>query len=213
MVATARSERLRPLLWVVPIVAVLVIFPPVRVRSLHASAVVQPARVSPQGFAATFWQQSLASSLGSAVDATELWRALREDPARAAQKFGRTSGIGARPVFLVRGNATVTKIDERGVWLDLGQPVDGATVLLSGPIFGNQVRDATGLIRIEDFDSFDFNAISAELNHLVETRVQPDLRKRASVGAHVTFAGAARLDDASEERAILKIVPIEVTWP
>jgi len=213
MGAPARSERVRVLLWLIPVLAALLIFPPVRIRSTSVPAVTQPARVSPQSFAATFWEQSLTPNLGSAVDALELWRALEADPTGAGTKFGRTSGIGARPVFLVRGTATVAKIDERGVWLDLGQHVAGTTVLLTGPIFGNQLRDATGRIRIEDFDSFDFNAISAELNKLVETRVQPELRKRAKVGARVTFTGAASVDDASEDRAILKIVPITVTWP
>jgi hypothetical protein len=33
------------------------------------------------------------------------------------------------------------------------------------------------------------------------------------VGARVAFFGAAEIDDASAEHAILKIVPISVTWP
>lgn len=215
MVVPARIERARArsLLWLVPVAALLAIFPPVRIRVVEPARVAQRDHGSPQSFAAKFWQQSLPKALPSAVDATELWRAVDTDPASAAKRFGHQVGIGARPVYLVSGRATVDKIDERGVWLELGDSPRGDTLLLTGPIFGNQLRDATGLIAIQDFSSFDFNAISTALNALVEQRVLPELRKRAAVGSHVSFVGAGEFDDASGERLILKIVPVRLTWP
>lgn len=214
MTPMRRIERagLRRVLWLIPVLAVLVIFPPVHVRSTRASAVAQPARISPQTFAETFWEKTLPGQESVALDAIELWRAAEDDP-KSLSKLGHTSGIGARPVFLVRGTATIASVDERGIALDLGKRPAGATMLLTGPIFGNQLRDSTGLIRVEDFDSFDFNTISTELNRLVEARVQPDLRQRATIGARIAFFGAAEIDDASADHAILKIVPISVTWP
>lgn len=196
-------------MWLVPVLAVLLVFPPVHFRSTRVSETASTQHVSPQAFAKEFWEKTLPAQQSSAIEATELWRV---DPKEAA-KLGHTSSIGGRPMFLVRGTGTIRSIDERGITLDLGTQTPGTTLLLTGPIFGNQLRDSTGLIRLQDFDSFDFNAISAELNRLVESRVQPGLRERAAVGARVAFFGAGEIDDASAEHAILKIVPIEVSAP
>ena len=231
MVAPAATERVwrRKLVWLVPVLTVLLIFPPVHIRSEKKPSIAgrpgartgasnQPPSIargttSPQSFAVTFWEQSLPRSFSKAVDAVELLRALEQDPTRAAKTFGRESGIGARPLFLVSGRAAVARVDDRGVWLDLGTKTSSHVLLLTGPVFGNQLRDVTGLIRIQDFSSFDFNAISTELNRLVETRVQAQLRKRATVGTGLTFVGAGEMDDASSDRTVLEIVPIRVTWP
>ena len=49
--------------------------------------------------------------------------------------------------------------------------------LQTGLVFGDAIRDGTGLLNASDYpNSQDFNDISAALNHLVETRVLPDLR-------------------------------------
>lgn len=216
MVAPSRTDRsrLRPLLWLAAVVVALVIFPPVRFRPIESPNPGHAATAeSPQRFALSFWEQTLTRREPSAVELADLWSALGQDPSVAMEKYGQRASVGARPVFLVRGEATVTSIDERGVWISLARKVEGNTVLLNGPVFGNQVRDATGLINIADFDSFEFNAISAELNRLVETNVQPELRRLAVVGAHLELFGAAEVDDASSERLILKIVPIRVSSP
>ena len=214
MSALRRTEgaRFGRFLWLAAVLAVLVAFPPVHFRSTRVADSAGPARVSPRAFAEAFWEKTLPGRRSGAIEATELWRIVEQDP-KGASKLGHTSSIGGRPVFLVRGTATVAKLGEQGVVLDLGTHTTGATLLVSGPIFGNQLRDSTGVIRLQDFDSFDFNAISAELNRLAEERVLPDLRKRAVIGARVVFFGAAEIDDASAEHVILRIVPIAVGWP
>ena len=44
-------------------------------------------------------------------------------------------------------------------------------------IFGNAVRDATGLININEFkNTMDFNNVSAELNRIIREKVLPQFK-------------------------------------
>jgi predicted lipoprotein len=83
-------------------------------------------------------------------------------------------------------------------------------VLLAGLVFGNTVRDGTGLLNVNDYpNSQDFNDISAELNKIIETRVLPKLREGVKVGAAVRFVGCAEVADESTDLRPLKLVPIQ----
>ena len=81
--------------------------------------------------------------------------------------------------------------------------------LQTGLLFGNAIRDGTGLLNVSDYpNSQDFNAISEALNRLVETRVQPKLREAAKVGAMIRFVGCAEVGDESTDLKPLKVVPV-----
>ena len=76
-------------------------------------------------------------------------------------------------------------------------------------LFGNAIRDGTGLLNVNDYpNSQDFNAISEALNHFVETRVQPQLREIAKVGATIRFVGCAEVNDESTDLKPLRVVPV-----
>jgi len=82
--------------------------------------------------------------------------------------------------------------------------------LQTGLIFGNALRDGTGLLNANDYpNSQDFNDISAALNHIVEMRILPKLREQAKVGAKISFVGCAEVDDASTDLKLLKVIPIQ----
>jgi predicted lipoprotein len=80
----------------------------------------------------------------------------------------------------------------------------------TGLIFGDALRDGTGLLNPSDFsNSQNFNDISAALDHIAESRVIPALRKQAKVGATIFFAGCAEVDDESTDLKPLKVIPIQ----
>jgi predicted lipoprotein len=86
-------------------------------------------------------------------------------------------------------------------------------VLPTGLLFGNAVRDATGLLDVSDYpNSQDFNGISQALNHIIETRVLPTLRERAEVGATVRFVGCTEIADESTDLKPLRVVPIQIEF-
>jgi predicted lipoprotein len=202
------------LLGVLAAAVLLIVFPPFHIRPLKqggATPVATPGAVDVPRVAEQFWTGKLLAAAMEPVDVRTLMMALDADPAMAMEQYGHRAGIGGNAVFFVEGAGVVQKIDASGVWLgvDVTKPLQA--VLITGPIFGNALRDSTGLLSLSDFNSFDFNALGAELNRLAEARVQPQLRKDASVGSPLSFLAAGELDDASGDRPILKLVPIRVT--
>jgi predicted lipoprotein len=143
------------------------------------------------------------------VDAVVLAAALRRDPVEAARLHARAIGLGTAYYF-VRGAGRVAAVERNRVVLEL-EGGDGATVALeTGPVFGNTVRDGPALLNVNDFSSLaDFNALSAELNRLVEERVLPDLRRQAAVGTRIEFAGCAEADAPGSAGGLrLTLVPV-----
>jgi predicted lipoprotein len=211
------NERRAPLgllAWIAVAVIVLVVFPPFHIRPLQPAGIAPtapPGALDVPRFAEQFWTEKLASPAAQPVDARVLVAALRENPAEAANKYGHRAGIGGKAFFYVSGEGQVSAVDRTGVRLNALAPGSTQLVLITGPIFGNALRDATGLLDIKDFNSFDFNALSAELNRLAESRAQPALRRGLTVGSTISFIAAGEFDDASGEEPVLKLVPIRVT--
>jgi predicted lipoprotein len=152
------------------------------------------AAFDPVAFAAKFWTEPLATAAARAPAATVLLADLSRDAAAAAKTHAHRVGLGSAAYYFVRGTGRITAV-ERGRLL---VEIDGATVALrTGPVFGNVVRDGCGLLDVNQVPGLtEFNALSAELNRLVEEKVQPTL-KNAVVGATVTFAGCAEAPETA----------------
>jgi predicted lipoprotein len=206
-------EWLGPLLWIVGIVALLAIFPPFHIQPLGVAEAKRRAglagAIDVSKLAEQFWTAKLVTPGIVPIDAATLVMAVIENPSATAQKYGRRAGIGGKTYFLVSGKGRISCVDRIGVWVSFGG-VDGSRlVLLTGPIFGNALRDATGLLDINDYNSFDFNALSAELNRLAEVRGEAALRSGA-VGATISFIAAGQIDEASGTVPVLRLAPIRV---
>jgi len=160
-------------------------------------------------FAEKFWREKLQPTRVRAVDAAVLVAAIRRSPATAAKALATTVGLGGTAYYYVRGEGRVVARDRDGVLLALDGDSAPVIAIQTGPIFGNAVRDGTGLLNMNDFPSLaDFNALAAELNRLVESRVLPGLRAQAAVGARVAFAGCAEATDPMPGRPLVSLVPV-----
>lgn len=201
-------------LWVAAILLVCAVFPPFHIRRIDTD----PAQAARESFnaesaAATFWVERLIPALDAATDADIFVKASSSDAAAAARQYGRRTGLGGPDLYFLRGEAKVSAVDRKEVWLATAPTTSVPMVLLTGPIFGNALRDCTGLLDLKDYSSFDFNALSSELNRLAETRVQPVLRERAVIGATVQFVGCAEDGGMSDGSRVLRVVPIKVEFP
>jgi predicted lipoprotein len=200
--------RFKHVAWLLALVSLWLVAPPFHVRRLDADGTsgqtAQRAALDPAAYARRFWSETLLPSSNQAVDAATLLAVLRSDREAAAQRYGTSTGLGGPAFYLVRGDGRVTGVDRKGVRVEL--PSSDTVLLIAGPLFGNALRDATGRIDIGQFSSFEFNALSAELNRIAETRVQPILRERAQPAARLRFTGCAEYTEAGE----LKIIVIEV---
>ena len=162
-------------------------------------------------FAESFWMNQLPGSLEKAVKSDVLLAAIQSDVALAKRKFGRTVGLSEGYFYFISGSGRVTAASNEDVSLAM---VEGKTnveiSLQTGLIFGNALRDGTGLLNAGDYpNSQDFNDISTALNQIVETRVLPKLRQEAKVGARLCFIGCAEISDEASDLKPLKVIPIQ----
>ena len=190
------------------------IFPPFRIVSLsQARAARQQAAFNPAEYARVFWTNRLLPSLDRATDAATLIAALQQDSATAAHRHGRFVGLGGSAFYFLRGAGTVVSVERRGVGIALRADAPAEVFLQTGLLFGNALRDATGLLNVSAFpNSQDFNDLSTELNRRVETGVIPDLKTSAAPGRRVHFIGCAEVEADADDVIPLKVVPIRVQF-
>lgn len=164
--------------------------------------------------ARAFWDQKLLPAAPRAIPVAELLSVLAQDSAAARKRFGRALGLSSTTCFFVGGSGRIVSVDNESISVALEDVPAGTGVRLStGLLFVNTVRDATGLLDVSEFpNSQDFNAISAELNHLIETQVLPALRQHAAVGRTIRFAGCTELEEGPVPK-VLEVIPVQVEWP
>ena len=76
-------------------------------------------------------------------------------------------------------------------------------------VFGNAIRDASGLIDINEFNNtMDFNNVSAEINKIIRTEVLPPFKSTAKKGDMVQFVGAIELNQEHPDLENIEIIPV-----
>jgi predicted lipoprotein len=172
---------------------------PGRIASTQAVAV----------FAEKFWTERLLVSRDRASDAAVVAAAIVKDPASAVKTYGHEAGIGGMAYYYLKGVGRVVEVERNRLRLALEGSGSPEIELQTGNIFGNAVRDGTGLITINDLPSLqDYNTLAAELDQRVETRILPVLRKLTGPGARVEFVGCAEAREPIAGQPDLSLVPI-----
>lgn len=191
-------------------VGLLVVYPPFHVVSRSAPpTAAAPATFDPVAFADRFWASQLQPAASRAPDVAPLLAELQRDPAAARRNHARQVGLGSAAYYFIQGSGRVTAVERNRLLLDVnGSPV----ALRTGPVFGNTVRDGCALLEVNQAPGLaEFNALSAELNKLVEERVQPTLKSGVAVGALVTFAGTAEAPETlpATGAPLLTVIPLQ----
>lgn len=185
-------------------------FPLLRVTSLSAQRHAEEAAIDPAAFALDYWENKLARAADQAAPAAEVAADLLEDADAAKEKYGRTLGVSRSFFLFVRGQGEVSDVTARGVVLQVAEGPAGLIELSRGALFDTALRDAPGILLVEDFaDMRDFNALPAELNKLCEERCGPKLAA-LKPGDSVRFVGCARIASASRYKPPLKLSPVVV---
>jgi predicted lipoprotein len=190
------------------------LFPPFRIVPLkQAQAAKEQAAFDAAEYAATFWTNRLLASLDRATDAATLIAVLKQDSATAAQRYGRRVGLGSSTFYFVQGTGMVVSAERRGVGISLRTNAPAEVLFHTGLLFGNALRDATGLLDVSAFpNSQDFNDLSTELNRIVETGILPSLKTNAATGRRLRFVGCAEVEADAVNVIPLKVVPIKVEF-
>jgi|SRR6516164_451742 predicted lipoprotein len=190
------------------------LFPPFHIVRLGSEHTKPATNFNPAEFATNFWHAKLLPACDKAPQLKELLQLLNHDPAAARQQFGHSPGLSSTTLFLVQGTGHVTALEKEEIRVEAqGSGSNVQVALLTGLVFGNAVRDASGLLDGSAFaNSQDFNDISTELNSIVEKRVVPDLRGHAAPRKAIRFAGCIELEEGSLPK-VWQLTPIKVEWP
>jgi predicted lipoprotein len=159
-------------------------------------------------YANNFYQEKILKSTDKATAINELTDKLKANPDETFKQYAHSLGIGNIRYFLVKAMGKITKINENTLDFD----VDGKSYSIATEfIFGNAVRDASGIITMTTFENtMDFNNVSAELNEIIRNKVVPDLKKKATLGRQISLFGAIELNQKHLKLNEIEIIPILV---
>lgn len=205
-------RAVRWLIGIAVVIGICCVFPLFHVVPLKAAkAEKAAAEFNPAQFAETFWTNQLVPSLSKTMKADALLAAIQSDPAAAKKKFSRHIGLSETYFYFLSGTGRVVSVSDDEISLAITPGSTNAEISIQcGLIFGDAIRDGTGLLNESAYaNSQDFNGISAALDHIVETQVLPGLRQQAKVGATISFAGCAEVDDETMDLKPLKVIPIQ----
>lgn len=144
-----------------------------------------------------------------AVKLSQLLASVQSNPDSAFKTYGNRLGIGNSAYFMVRSEGKVLEKQESGIKM----LADDNTVLNVDTkyIFGNAIRDASGMVKLTDFKTnTDFNKVSEALNTLIRETAIPNHLKDITVGDKINVTGAIKLSKTLDKSTALSILPVNI---
>jgi predicted lipoprotein len=163
-------------------------------------------------YARKFWDE-LNKKLDQAVDAKHFLELFRLAPDIAIERYStRTRHVSSTHFFLLQGEGKIVSIGQEGVLICLTEAKVNTEILITTDlIFGNAVRNASGLVDSDDFpDSMDYNKVSEEINNIVMNEVIPSFHDKVKEGLKVHFVGAAEVFESDPQISPLRVIPIKL---
>ncbi|MEQ8879181.1 MAG: DUF2291 domain-containing protein [Cyclobacteriaceae bacterium] len=161
-----------------------------------------------ESFVDDLWGRQLQFAYDTAIELSTLINQLKEKPQYMFDQYGLSLGIGNIAYFKTTGIGIVQKINENNVLVRIGEHL---IEIETEFIFGNAIRDASGLIKINDFDkTSDFNGISEAINRKVREEVIPNFRQKVKEGDRIQFHGALELNKAHLHLDLPEIIPVSI---
>lgn len=156
-------------------------------------------------FAKTFLANQLTPKLGTAPTIDSLIALLSTDKDKAFDTYSHATAIGNVRYFLVKGNGTITAINEN----DMTVQTDKENITMATEfIYGNALRDASGLFDITAFtNTADINNVSSELNKIIRNDVAAPFKAKAKVGDKIQFSGAIELNKERMNLKNIEVIP------
>jgi hypothetical protein len=160
-------------------------------------------------YANNYFYTQLPPVVAKAPDIDKLITLLKTDTAATFKTYGHALAIGTTRYFLVQGKGTIANIDDNGVWLSTSA---GNSVLLATEyVYGNALRDASGLVDINKFSStMDLNNIAAEIDKIVRSKILPPVKSELKKGKTIQFTGAVGLNQAHLQMGDIEITPVSL---
>ena len=205
---------MKALKYIIAIVLILVTaYNSVYFKKLDEVKASQTAKeFNPATYAQTFWNNKLLPNLNKAIELMQLTTLLSTDTAKTFETYSHALGIGNLRYFLVKGKGQIISVNEDDISVLLQTDTTKQTITIATEyVFGNAVRDATGLIDINEFsNTMDFNNVSAELNKIIREKVLPPIKSIAKKDNTIEFVGAIELNKEHLNLSQIEIIPVEI---
>ena len=158
------------------------------------------------------WDEKFPARSDSAIALTTLLRAIETNQPAAFSKYSNAMAIGNYRYSLVKVSGTVTVINEDDLILQVSHADSLMEVKLATEfIYGNAIRDASGLLDIKDFtNTTDLNNISEELNKTVRNTVLPSFKKQVKKGDKIEVTGAVEINQEHTRLNELELIPVQI---
>lgn len=142
-----------------------------------------------------------------AVDLDELLLQIQTNVDSAFKTHGNRLGIGNSAFFMVKSHGKVSKIENGKITIALHK--GNSANLETKYIFGNAIRDASGLVKLTDFKTnAEFNKVSEALNTIIREKALPKVVLKIKLADEISFIGALKL--SRKESPELNILPVQV---
>ncbi len=165
-----------------------------------------------QHYADSLWAGPLQASGQSAMALDTLLQLLYHDEANTFETYGNAIGIGNVRYFMVRVSGKVVAVNEDFIEVSPLTGEDKRPVFVDLEfIFGNAVRDASGLVDINSFENtMDFNEVSGAINRIIRDQVVPEVKAQAKVDGNISLIVALELNRQYLNIDTLRTVPVGV---
>jgi len=190
----------------------LVAYKSVYVKKLSDMKVTTDEKFDAVAFSKKLWDEKLPAKINNAVELATFIKAAQANPADAFSKYSNALGIGNYRYALIKIEGLVAVINEDDIMLQVKMGDSLMTVKLATEfIYGNAIRDASGLVDVKDFpNTMDLNNISEELNKMVRKIVLPLFKVAVKKGDKLIVTGAIELHKEHIKWSELEIIPVQI---
>lgn len=145
-----------------------------------------------------------------AIEFSKLLTEIQNAPEGAFEKYGNRLGIGNSAYFMVKCKGKITEITSEGIKLTTENAKNIS--INTRYIFGNALRDASGLVKLTDFKTnTEFNQVSESLNSLIRTKIIPPIVSQLETGNNIEVIGAIKLSKKNLNDPFISITPAKIT--
>ena len=194
------------------IVVALLAYKSVYFKKLSALETTAIGEFDATVFSRKLWDERMPAKIDSAMILSLLIRSIDKDGETAIDKHTNALAIGNYRYALVKLDATVTDVKEDEVMLSTAHNDTLITVNLATEfIYGNAIRDASGLVQVKDFpNTTHLNGISEGLNKIIRTSVLPTFKSVIKKGDSVNIIAAVELNKEHIHWNGIELLPVQI---
>ena len=146
-----------------------------------------------------------------AINIDDFFNRLKNDFDQLMEEQGRQLGVSDQRYFMVEGKGLIITVEEENMLIQVGEEEEQELRIATDFIFGNTLRDASGLVSISDYaNTMDFNNISVEMNKLVKQNVILPILDQIKLGSEVIFKGATQINIKEPSLKDLRVIPVQL---